>query len=148
MFLLYTIKYMQSLYISLTSVSLWSVLCCAKQVLFQVFIPQSFILVSLTENVGLSEREEGCGLFSKSCWIDAIMQVTTYSYCLRTETDILSSVHYTAGLDNRFWPLIAISLFRWKLLNIHYRSKIWGHSEMSSFFERKALFFSMKIILY
>lgn len=67
-----------------------------------MFIPQSFILVSLTENVGLSEREEGCGLFSKSCWIDAVMQVTTYSYCLRTETDILSSVHYTAGLDHGF----------------------------------------------
>lgn len=74
----------------------------AKQVLFQMFIPLLFVLVSLTENVGLSEREEGCGLFSKPCWIDAIMQVTTYSYCLRTETNILSSVHFTAGLDHGF----------------------------------------------
>ena len=77
-------------------------------------IPLSVILVSLTENVGLSERKEGCGLFSKSCWIDAIMQVNTYSYCLRNEINILSSVltvycvyylysvHCAAGLDNGF----------------------------------------------
>lgn len=31
---------------------------------------------SLLENAGLSERQEGCGLFSKSGWSDAVMQVT------------------------------------------------------------------------
>lgn len=35
------------------------------------------ISVSFPENAGLSERQEGCGLFSKSGWSDAVMQVTT-----------------------------------------------------------------------
>lgn len=34
--------------------------------------------VSLTENVGLSERQKGRGLFSGSGWSDAVMQVTLH----------------------------------------------------------------------
>lgn len=58
----------------------------------------SFV-VCLTENVGLSERQEGCGLFSESGWSDAVMQVTLQTVAaLGLKQMHLQCIHTAAGL--------------------------------------------------
>lgn len=61
-----------------------------------------FLLLFLAENVGLFERQEGCGLFSESGWSHAVMQVTVQTHAAASRLKRLNLLYSTP----RTWNIV------------------------------------------